>query len=141
MSKFHFVNSADGDAYQQSGRRIRMKTKRLNIFSSVKTYTPRDLPKSLTRSLLSLCPRGFGYWLWKPRVILDKLQKVNYDDIVVYTNCGCELPDNPRCWDELFAHLNEADLLAMQYREGDIYPCGNCDILRWTRKDCVEFFL
>ena len=140
MSKLHFITFAGGYAYKQSGMRIRKEAKRLDIFSSVKTYTPRDLPKSITQSLLSLCPRGYGYWLWKPWIILNKLQKVNYGDIVVYTDCGCELHDNPRGWEELFAHINDVDMLAMQYREGEIYPWGNCDILRWTKKDCVEFF-
>lgn len=140
MSKIHFITFAGGEAYVQSGRRIRREAEKLNIFSSVKTYTNRDFAKSISLSLISLCPRGFGYWLWKPWIILDKLQKVNYGDVVVYTDCGCELHDNPLGWTELLDNLSEVDMLAMQYRSGEIYPWGNCDILRWTKKDCIDYF-
>lgn len=140
MAKIHFITFAGGDAYVQSGRRIRREAKNMKLFSSVKTYTKRDLPRSITQSLLSLCPRGFGYWLWKPWIILDKLQKVDYNDIVIYTDCGCELHNNIDGWKTLFAQLSEVDMLAMQYRPGEIYPWGNCDIWRWTKKECIDFF-
>ncbi|WP_410218175.1 hypothetical protein [Paracoccus sp. (in: a-proteobacteria)] len=39
------------------------------------------------RSILEQ-PRGAGYWLWKPYVILDKLKQVGPDDIVIYNDAG-----------------------------------------------------
>jgi len=32
--------------------------------------------------------RGAGWWLWKPYVILDAIERVEEDDIVVYCDCG-----------------------------------------------------
>lgn len=140
MAKKYFISFSGGEAYRQSGKRIRKEAEALSIFDGVKVYGKRDLPKSITNSLLALCPRGFGYWLWKPWIILDKLQKVNYGDIVVYTDCGCELHDNPKGWSDMFEHLSSHDAICMQYRAGEIYPWGNSDILRWTKKDCIDFF-
>lgn len=33
-------------------------------------------------------PRGGGYWLWKPYVILQTLMRVDMNDIVIYTDAG-----------------------------------------------------
>jgi hypothetical protein len=38
--------------------------------------------------------RGDGYWLWKPKIILDSLEKMEYGDVLVYTDAGDELLDN-----------------------------------------------
>lgn len=33
-------------------------------------------------------PRGAGYWLWKPQIILQELQKLDKDDVLVYSDAG-----------------------------------------------------
>lgn len=32
--------------------------------------------------------RGAGYWLWKPYIILDVLNKIEFNDIIFYLDCG-----------------------------------------------------
>lgn len=34
------------------------------------------------------CPRGDGYWLWKPKIILDTFDKMKYGDVLLYTDAG-----------------------------------------------------
>jgi hypothetical protein len=34
------------------------------------------------------CPVGDGYWLWKPKIILDTFNQIDDGDIVVYTDAG-----------------------------------------------------
>jgi len=34
------------------------------------------------------CSRGDGYWLWKPKIILDIFDKIEYGDVVIYTDAG-----------------------------------------------------
>ena len=33
-------------------------------------------------------PRGAGYWLWKPYIILSELEKLRDGDFLIYTDCG-----------------------------------------------------
>lgn len=33
-------------------------------------------------------PRGAGYWLWKPQIILQELRKLKEDDVLVYSDAG-----------------------------------------------------
>ncbi len=35
--------------------------------------------------------RGFGYWIWKPYILLRKLRNVRDGDIVFYCDAGCEI--------------------------------------------------
>ena len=59
-------------------------------FRSVRIYDPRDLDdefNSRNKDTLDLS-RGSGYWLWKPKVILMQLQKMEEDEILLYLDCG-----------------------------------------------------
>lgn len=33
-------------------------------------------------------PRGCGYWLWKPYIILDALNKIKLNDVLIYSDSG-----------------------------------------------------
>ena len=55
-------------------------------------YSNRDILKQA---------RGGGYWLWKPKIILQELRGLNSDDILIYSDAGrssyyqiSELPSN-----------------------------------------------
>ncbi|QWD44493.1 hypothetical protein G6661_01680 [Polynucleobacter paneuropaeus] len=36
-------------------------------------------------------PRGYGYWLWKPFIVLNYLKKIPDNDVLLYCDIGCEL--------------------------------------------------
>jgi len=33
---------------------------------------------------------GYGFWIWKPYIILQQLEKMKEGDILLYLDCGCE---------------------------------------------------
>lgn len=35
--------------------------------------------------------RGAGYWVWKPEVLRLNLEKMEYGDILMFVDSGCEL--------------------------------------------------
>jgi hypothetical protein len=35
-------------------------------------------------------PRGCGYWIWKPQIIMQEFAKCSLGDIIVYTDAGVE---------------------------------------------------
>ncbi len=62
----------------------------------VSLWRPEDLRRTefydLHRDILTR-PRGAGYWLWKPFIILSELEKLRDGDFLIYTDCGKpELP-------------------------------------------------
>ena len=34
------------------------------------------------------CERGDGYWLWKPKIIIDLFNKIKNDDVIIYIDAG-----------------------------------------------------
>ncbi len=39
-------------------------------------------------------PRGGGYWLWKPYIILDAMSKIEDNDVLMYVDAGDEIYGN-----------------------------------------------
>jgi hypothetical protein len=39
-------------------------------------------------------PRGNGFFMWKPFIILESLNNLNYGDIVIYSDAGLKVIDN-----------------------------------------------
>lgn len=75
--------------------RFHNQAKESNFFDNIFIYNEYNLPKDERfESLLShkLVPsRGFGYWCWKPFIILKTLEKIKDGDILVYADIGCHI--------------------------------------------------
>ncbi len=60
--------------FWRSLERIRRQAARMNMYDAVRTLTERDLTPSFRerfRDRLVVQSRGYGYWVWKPQVILQ----------------------------------------------------------------------
>lgn len=58
----------------------------LGGFDKVFNYSPKDLSRHFKRKHAEILsnPRGGGYWLWKPYVILQALRRSMPNDILFY---------------------------------------------------------
>ncbi len=70
-----------------------------NIFDNIFLYNEYTLPKdeqfdNILKSKLNANIRGFGYWCWKPFIVLKTLENIEYGDILVYADIGCHLSKN-----------------------------------------------
>jgi hypothetical protein len=68
---------------------------------------------------------GDGYWLWKPKIILDSLEKLNYGDVLVYTDAG----------DDLKSDILDGIKDYSQYYDNYI---TNWSGYRWQQKRCTK---
>jgi len=76
--------------YRKSLDRLYHQASQSNIFDEISIYTEKDLSHTFAQSNQSILKpscRGFGYWIWKPDVILDALKNTNAD-ILVYCDAG-----------------------------------------------------
>jgi hypothetical protein len=65
-----------------------------NIFSEIFSYGPEDLDVQFLKNhgeFILKNPRGYGYWIWKPYLILKVLRQLKDGDILVYGDAGCEM--------------------------------------------------
>ena len=66
----------------------------MNIFEDIFLYEELTLGKDFKtrfKDKLNYNVRGFGYWCWKPYIILESLKRIDNGDILVYADAGCHL--------------------------------------------------
>jgi hypothetical protein len=83
------------------------------------------------RAILSQ-PRGSGYWLWKPFIILEALRQSQPGDVVVYYDVGRRRP-------HVF-HVSIRPLVERCIAQGGLIPGVYIPLMgpsrRWTKRDC-----
>ncbi len=120
----YFINYAD-KFYLESQKNAIYHAKKLNF--DCKQYGVLDLDLDFrikNQSILSQ-PRGAGYWLWKPYIILKKLNDINYGDYLVYMDSGANLINSV---DNFLQNIDDKGILSFQLKDHK----NN----KWTKGDC-----
>lgn len=100
-------------------------------------FTPRRINHfidSKTKEFIKANPKGFGYWVWKPHVIIQFLRDNPNVEFLVYLDAGCELQIDSHSsptWDRYLDILNNFDSLTFDNGQ----PEKN-----WTKRELVDFF-
>lgn len=95
MRKF-FLSFADS---RMSGalQRIRQQAEAMGCYDHIvvadQSYLNIDFREKF-KDKLKPNVRGYGYWCWKPQVILQLLDQIEDGDIIQYTDAGCHLNKN-----------------------------------------------
>lgn len=130
--KKYFVTFGTG-IYLQSKERLIEEAKKMNYFDYIFGFDEGIFDKDFNK-ILDKNSRGYGFWLWKPYIILKVLELMDTNDILLYCDSGCKLFTEglPRL-EEYFKILasNEQNTLSFQlnYIEKD-----------WTKRDLLDLF-
>lgn len=73
--------------------------------------------------------RGFGFWCWKPQIIMQSLRQIDEGDILIYADLGCEFDaQGKENLIEALQKLDSNDMMGFslgaferQYTKGDIF--------------------
>lgn len=105
----HFISFADA-RYRAALNRIVTQAKQSGFFATARAYNEEDLDptfKNRYAELLVPSVRGFGYWIWKPQIILQSLQSLPAGATLVYADAGCHVNYRGRNrFDEYLKSLN-----------------------------------
>jgi hypothetical protein len=91
-----------------------------------KGYNDSDIDidfKSRNKNILDN-KKGAGYWLWKPYIILDMLNKINDNDYLIYMDSGANLIGDPQKYLEMIDDKGILSFSMMQKTS------------KWTKGDC-----
>jgi hypothetical protein len=146
-----FLTFADARMYR-SARRIARQAASFSVYDKVICADEGDLDESFVAALHNhLIPgsRGYGYWSWKPQIILQTLAQMEEGDILQYTDAGCHLNLCGRS--RLLEYFSAADksesgILAFQAKppeapfEYDGRPLPDLSEFKWTKGDLLEHF-
>ncbi len=88
--KIYFITYGDSSKYYLSKKHIINLAKNSNFFDDCLALNLNDVDEEYREkySKIFTLERGGGYYIWKPRIIYNLLQKLNENDIVVYTDAG-----------------------------------------------------
>jgi disulfide oxidoreductase YuzD len=95
--------------FTASAKRIENEAICSGWFNNVDVYTEDRLKNTeFWQNHGNFCTtnrRGFGYWIWKPWLIQNKLKELNEGDFLFYADAGCSF--NPDCSRNIFDSIIE----------------------------------
>jgi hypothetical protein len=91
-----FTSFAGGNLdYRLSAKRIREEAISSQFFDRVCVYDDLNssigLGEFIGQNQLLLRMRGYGYWAWKPRLLLEIFELSKPGDIICYADSGCQI--------------------------------------------------
>lgn len=117
-------------------KRFGEQAERMKFFDDIYLYSEDHLEKAFYEHFHDkFTSRGFGYWVWKPQVILQTLEKMNYGDILLYADAGCILTAKG------LGRLLESFEIANNSETGLLgFNMPWCSEKEWTKGDVFDYF-
>jgi hypothetical protein len=110
--KLYFVTFANTDFMNLD--RIINQAKDFNMFDYCLGLTEKDIPEFIEKhkEFIDCYNHGYGLWIWKPKIILDTLNKMNENDILLYCDAGMWLNSNGKSrFKEYMTLLNNKSII------------------------------
>lgn len=76
--------------------------------------------------------RGYGFWQWKPLIILDAMSKIDKGDMIIYSDSGSAIINN---LDYVFDICDKNEIVLFDNRDGNYEKTTHKNI-NWTKRDC-----
>jgi hypothetical protein len=73
---------------------------------------------------------GYGFWIWKPYIILKQLEKMNDGDTLLYLDCGCEA--------NFYAKEKMSSLLEIVKTKNILLTTSGLPEKEWTKRDILD---
>ena len=88
----YFITFGNG-VFENQRKRLIQQAIDSNWFDYVIEETPDTINEfhNQHKSFIDNNKRGYGYWIWKPYIILRQLQKMNDGDFLFYTDAGASI--------------------------------------------------
>jgi hypothetical protein len=127
--KTHLV-SFSTPQYRRSQKALEASALKFGI-DEVHSFTEKDLTKTdfyKAHQAIFKQARGYGFWLWKPFIILETLKKAEIGDIVLYLDAG----------NDIIADLRPLFDLCL-YQDIVLFQIHTHKNKTWTKRDTFVF--
>jgi len=122
------LTNLSNELFRESRLRLNASAQRFGI-QSVNSYDFETIRSTAfyaeNKAILDL-PRGLGYWLWKPYIILDTMNRLQDGDIVVYADRAIEF----------IAPVDPLRQICANEQPVMLFANGNLRNSAWTKRDC-----
>lgn len=115
----------------------------MKYFRNIFVFNEKSLNKDFVekfKTKLDVTERGYGYWCWKPQVILQALQQIEVGECLIYMDAGCHL--NHRGVNKLNEYVQQVEssdsgILAFELKFNDEITHHESE---WTKGSVFDFF-
>jgi hypothetical protein len=128
---------------KHSAKRLMRQAKRIGVFSQLISLDESGLDMAFRAKhsdILRPGVRGFGYWIWKPQVIIQALRSLENGQVLLYLDAGCHLNHRGvRRLREYFEIVSKSTsgILAFDFSHEGVIDHKEVE---WTTSDTLEFF-
>lgn len=140
FNKVHLVFFGNKNTYKLSLERLKKEALNFGFHEDkIHRYTEDDLPEDFKLKHKCRETIAYGYYMWKPYVILDAISKIKSNEILVYVDCGCSINNQGM---ERFLHymtlMQNHDILCCNTR---FFPDSSKRFLEksWTKYDLISY--
>ena len=137
---------------KRSIQRLKMQALESNYYDDIKIITSKDLdPEAqifINKILKNNGKRGYGYWFWKPYLILKTMNNLHEKNIIHYVDIGCHINNfGNNKFENYISILDDDDvnLLAFQYYPLNDKKFSDIDFpkreeFKHTKADLLDYF-
>jgi hypothetical protein len=130
----YFASFADR-RFKKSLERISNEAHAFRFFKEVFCWNEDDLEDAFWHqhsSFILKSPRGFGYYIWKPQVVLQALERMPEGAVLVFADAGCQL--NVEGLDRLKEYVR----MAIGHASGIVGFNTTFPMEEWTKMDTLH---
>jgi hypothetical protein len=123
-----------------SAKRFKEQAMAINFFDEIYISNEDNLlPQFIKkmRKYLIYGSRGFGYWCWKPQIILQVLETMQNNEILIYSDMGAHINNNQIAMQTLNEYIEKVKVSKTGVL---ISALGGHPEYIWTTGDLFEFF-
>ena len=138
----HFITYGN-NVFEKAKKRIVKEANHFAEFSSVSALGPENLPKDFQEKFANILkiPRIAGCGIWRPKIILDKLETMKNGDFLLYLDAGCSLNAYAKKRFYEYLHLftnNKMGIMTIQMTGNKFGSL--CRENQYTRKEIFDYF-
>ena len=136
MSETKYFVSFGDKRLEKSLARIKRQAEEIAEYDNIYCWNEGNLDAGFWQKQSAFCKstRGFGFWIFKPQIILQVLAEMNDGDLLQYSDVGCHIHKYARsrmCQYFDMVRKTQAGILAF----------AQCHVEKaWTKGDLFDYF-
>jgi hypothetical protein len=144
----NFATFTDGGyAFRAAGKRLSKQAKTSGLFHNISQWDMNEINKCDPMFLekhsayIKENPRGMGNYIWKPKVFLEELNRMNPDDFLVMIDAGCQLNLSKRAvlrFQEYLESAHQSGGVFMQLTDG-AFGIDDLSDSAWTKLSLLNY--
>lgn len=135
MTNYFLTFGAGSDSYHSAVQRLCKQVSKFELFDKIISLDEEYLKNDTEfwgqhYNFIENNKRGYGYWIWKPYIILKQLEKMKEGDTLLYLDCGCEA--------NFYAKEKMILLLENVKKKDILLTTSELPEKEWTKKDLLN---